>query len=152
MQCSDLSMYLPVFLWCFVGMLFSTPVCAKAPGEVQEMLGLVGATGAHPKPSLEQMFADPFLQCLPSPDPSFISSADSFPCSSTSLASWNQRIFSCGVFRGTLGKVSHWLIRHRECKNLLMVSVLMSPSQGVASGASAKSSWLLLKRSWNLQG
>lgn len=128
-------------------------ICARAAGEVWEMLGLVGAIGTHSKPSLEQMFADPFLQCLPSPDLSFISSANSFPCSHTSLASWNHGIFSCGVFQGTLGKVSHWLIRNREYKNLLVLSVLMSPPHRgwvTSPGASAKSSWLLLKCSLSL--
>lgn len=150
-NCSAPSMYLPVLLWGFVWILFATRarLCKgsrRAPGAA----GTRGDTGAHSRPSLEQMFADPFLQCLPSPDLSFISSADSFPCSSTSLASWKLGIFWCGAFQGTLGKVSHWLIRNRECKK--PPGAVCADDRGVASAASAKSSWLLLKCSWNLQG
>lgn len=71
---------------------------------VQETFWLVGTIETNSKLSFEQMFANSFLWYLHSSDLSFISSADSFLCSDTSLASWNLWIFSCGIFQGNPGE------------------------------------------------
>lgn len=97
-----------VFACVFVGLcliLFATRarLCKgsrRAPGAA----GTRGDTGAHSRPSLEQMFADPFLQCLPSAGLSFISSADSFPCSSTSWPAGSTGYFGVVLSRGPWGE------------------------------------------------
>jgi len=72
----------------------------------------VGPIETNSKPSFEQMFANSFLQYLHSSDLNFISSADSFLCSSTKLASWNHGIFSSDIFKGNPGESQ--LIRNTE--------------------------------------
>lgn len=94
---------------------------------VQETFWLVGTIETNSKLSFEQMFANSFLWYLHSSDLSFISSADSFLCSDTSLASWNLWIFPCGIFQGNPGESQPLADKKRRSGEVLVLSSADEP-------------------------